>query len=618
MKKTIYTLLVATLALTATSSRAQLVTTVAGGPVAGYSGDGGAATAAEISNPIGVVADGAGNVYFADFSNGVVRKIDAAGIITTFAGKAFGAYPGDGGPATDASLAATGLAVDASGNVYIADNGNHRICKVNSLGIITTIAGTGAAGSSGDGGPATAAKLNAPYDVDVDGAGNIYIADRGNHEIRKIDGSGNITTIAGTGVSGYTGDGGNATAAKISGPLGVGVDAAGNVYVADYNNHVVRKIDLSGTMTTFAGTGTVGSSGDGGPATAAQLSGVCNVKVDGVGNVYMAEDATGNMVRVVNNSGLIDRYAGFPGMSGFSGEGGPANSAKFYNTRGVAIDPAGNVFISDAGNNRVRRVGTTNHAPSFTGGATQSIGVCGNTAGPINSLLTVDDTDATQVKTWSAVNSPAHGSLVITYSTSVSGSTLTPTGLSYSPVAGYSGADAFSVRVTDGLSSDTISVAVSVNAAPAPVLSVSGITLSTTATFAGYQWLSGSTPIAGETNATYTPSADGSYAVTVTDAGGCAGTSALQAVSVTSVHDVAAGNIFLYPNPVVNGQFSLNVPATTNMPVRIVITNVLGKQVKELTATANSPVTVSMDVPGVYFLSAITEAGKYTAKLIVQ
>ena len=617
MKKTIYTLLVATLALTATSSRAQLVETIAGQPLAGYSGDGGAATAAAIDGPIGITADGKGNIYFADFGNRVIRKIDASGIITTVAGKASGAFPGDGGPATEASISCTGVAVDASGTLYFADHGNSRVCKIDGAGILTTIAGDGTPGSTGDGGPATAARLGSPYDIDIDASGNIYIADRGYSKIRKVDVSGNISTIAGTGTFGYSGDGGAATAAEINGPISVAVDAAGNVYIADYGNHLVRKVNTAGIMSTFAGTGITGSLGDGGPATAAQLAGVCNIKADGAGNIYMAEDATGSMVRVVNAAGIIDRYAGVPGMPGYTGDGGPALAAKFYNTRGVGIDPAGNVFICDAGNYRIRRVGTTNHAPSFTGGATQSFALCGNTTGSINSLLTVDDTDASQTKKWSAVNPPAHGSVAITYSTSVSGSTLTPTGLSYTPVAGYSGADAFSVRVTDGLSSDTIAVSVTVNAAPAPVLTVSGITLSTTATFTAYQWLSGSTPIAGETNATYTPTADGSYAVTVTDAGGCAGTSALQAVSVTSVHDVVAGNISLYPNPVVNGQFKVNVP-TANTPVRIVITNVLGKQVKELTATANSPVTVGMDVPGFYFLSAATETGKYTAKLIVQ
>lgn len=618
MKKTIYTLLAATLALTATSSRAQLVTTIAGGMFSGYSGDGGTATAAKIDGPIGIVADGGGNVYFADYNNGVVRKIDASGIITTVAGNASGAFPGDGGQATDASIAPTGVSLDAAGNLYIADNGNSRICKVNTSGILTTIAGNGTSGSSGDGGPATAALLRNPYDLDIDGSGNIYIADRNNNKIRKIDATGIISTIAGTGTTGYTGDAGAATAATISGPLSVCVDPTGSVYVADYGNHVVRKISTSGIMSTFAGTGVSGGLGDGAPATAAQLAGVCNLKADGSGNIYLAEDATGNMVRVINTAGIIDRFAGVPGMSGFGGEGGPAIVAKFYNVRGVAIDPAGNVFISDAGNSRIRRVGTTNHAPSFISGATQTLITCENATTPINSLLTVDDTDATQTKKWSAVNSPAHGSLAITYSTSVSGSTLTPTGLSYSPGAGYSGTDAFSVRVTDGLASDTISVSVTVNAAPAPILAVSGITLSTTVAFATYQWLLGSTPIAGETSATYTPTADGSYAVSVTDAGGCAGTSALQAVSVTGVHDVLAGSISLYPNPVVSGLFILNVPSTTNVPVHVVISNVLGKKVKELTATANRPVTVTMDLPGVYFLSAATETGKYTAKLIIQ
>lgn len=621
MKKTIYALMICTLALTKEAAKAQLATTVAGISISGYTGDGAAATAAQINGPIGIVADGAGNIYFADYGNGVVRKIDAAGIISTVAGSATGIYPGDGGPATAASIAPTGVAIDGAGNLYIADNGNNRICKVNTAGILSTVAGDGTSGYGGDGGAATLAQLRAPYDLDIDGAGNMYIADRGNNRIRKVDGSGNISTLAGTGTAGYTGDGTAATAAKLSGPLSVGLDGAGNVYVADYNNHVIRKINTAGIITTFAGTGVSGSLGDGGPATAAQLAGVCNVKADGLGNIYLAEDATGNMVRVVYPSGVIDRFAGVPGLAGFSGEGGLALSAKFSNTRGVCADPAGNVYISDAGNARIRKVSTTNHAPVFASGASQTLTVCQNAiAMSINALVVVDDTDASQTKTWSVSSPAAHGTLSAAYATATTGTGLTPTGLSYTPTPGYSGPDAFSIRVTDVLSSDTISIAVTVNAAPAPVLSAAALTLSTTVSFVTYQWLNGSTAIAGETNPTYTATADGSYAVTVTDAGGCPGTSATYALTVpTAVNDITLSGIMLYPNPVTNRLLTIRIPAATAETTHLTITNILGEKVKEVEIATNATFTINLDLPvGLYFLSATTEHGKYQAKVMLQ
>ena len=208
-------------------------------------------------------------------------------IIDTFAGTTFG---GDGGPATDAILSwAGGVAVDLAGNVLIADTGNQRIRRVDTSGLITTIAGTGSQGYSGDGGPATEARLSFPLGVAVDIAGNVYFADTNNHRIRKIDILGEITTVAGDGTAGFGGDGGPGPLAQLNSPLGVAVNSAGEVFVGDSDNNRIRKVDVSGNITTFAGNGTLGFSGDGGPATGAQLGDILHVAIDSGGNVYISD-----------------------------------------------------------------------------------------------------------------------------------------------------------------------------------------------------------------------------------------------------------------------------------------------------------------------------------------
>ena len=248
------------------------ITTIAGTPPRAPDGDGGPAIEANLNWPGGVAVDGAGNVYIADRGNDRIRRVDGAGIITTIAGTGESGSSADGGPAIEANLNwPAGVAVDGAGNVYIADRGNDRIRRVDGAGVITTIAGTGVRGFSGDGGPAVEAKLDGPSGIAVDGAGNVYIADRGNDRIRRVDGAGVITTIAGTGVRGFSGDGGPAVEAKLDGPSGIAVDGAGNVYIADYNNHRVRRVDGAGIITTIAGTGVRGFSGDGGPAVEAEL-----------------------------------------------------------------------------------------------------------------------------------------------------------------------------------------------------------------------------------------------------------------------------------------------------------------------------------------------------------
>ena len=322
-----------------------------------FPGDGGPATLAYLSGPVNLHVDPLGNVYIVDWSDNRVRKIDAAGIITTFAGTGNADFSGDGGPATLAEINdPIDIEGDAFGNIYIADESNHRIRMVDPTGIITTIAGTGVADHTGDGGPATLATLNDPSGVTLDGAGNIYISEMDNHIIRKIDGFGIITTIAGTpGTPGFSGDGGPATLAQLDRPTAVAVDGIGNVYFTEENNNTIRKISPDGTLTRIAGTGEFGFSGDGGPATLAQiyLWWPTGLEVDG-GDLYFT-DTSNNRIRKIDASGIITTIAG-TGEDGFAGDGGPATLALLDDPMGLDIDTAGNIYFPEWSNSTVRKI----------------------------------------------------------------------------------------------------------------------------------------------------------------------------------------------------------------------------------------------------------------------
>ena len=322
--------------------------TIAGNGTAGYSGDSGPATKAELNDPDGVNFDASGNMYIADVLNNVIRKVDPAGNITTVAGNGTAGFSGDGGPATAAELHGPfGVTPDSAGNLYIQDTLNARIRRVDATtGIITTIAGNGTSGLSGDGGPATAAEVSQVQGSRFDAAGNLYVAQCGPAAIRKIDTAGIITTVAGTGIDGFSGDGGPATSAQLNCASGVVTDAAGDFFIADYLNNRIRKVDAAGIITTIAGTGTPGFTGDGGPALSAEINLPNDVDLDAAGNLYIA-DSGNNRVRKIDTTGVITTVVGGLNNAGSAGINAPS---------ALALDTAGNVYFSDSGNNAVREV----------------------------------------------------------------------------------------------------------------------------------------------------------------------------------------------------------------------------------------------------------------------
>ena len=335
-----------------------IISTVAGNGTPGFSGDGGLATSAQLSADLYVAVDSVGSLYILDQDNGRVRKVTPGGVISTVAGNgttpAVGMAIGDGGPATSAPLNPNGLAVDATGSLYIADGFDHRIRKVSPSGIITTVAGNGTFAYSGDGGGAAVAQLAAPSGVALDGSGNLYIADNANHSVRKVGPSGQISTVAGNGTYGISGDGGPATSALLQGAWGIASDSAGDLYISDVGWDI-RKVSADEIITEFVGNGTYGFSGDGGPAIDAEIYGAQGVALDLAGNLYFA-DTQNNRVRKVSPNGIITTVAGSGNLGGYSGDGGPATSAQLSYPSGVAVDGAGNLYIGDADNYRVRMV----------------------------------------------------------------------------------------------------------------------------------------------------------------------------------------------------------------------------------------------------------------------
>jgi len=334
----------------------QIITSIAGNGTHSNTGDGFLAINAAIDYPGGGAIDNFGNYYFITGTGGnSVRKITPSGTIITVAGKEVAGFSGDGGPATNAKLNnPQSVAVDMIGNLYISDAANNRIRKVNiATGVISTIAGIGTGGYNGDNIPATDAMIWDPYGIAVDKEDNIYIADNFNDRIRKINSSGIISTYAGTGMAGYNGDGGLADTAKLKGPEGVCVDDTGNLYIADFSNGRVRKVNLDGIIITIIGDGVFGSNGDGGLAINAQVM-PQDITIDKVGNIYIDGGDYDDRVRMINAAGVISTIVG-TGVEGFKGDNGQADSAELYGPSGLAIDSCGNLYIADLNNYRIRK-----------------------------------------------------------------------------------------------------------------------------------------------------------------------------------------------------------------------------------------------------------------------
>jgi sugar lactone lactonase YvrE len=328
---------------------AQVVTTTAGG----YVGDGGPATSAGLTYPRFVLQDAAGNTYLSDTFNHRIRKIAPSGMITTFAGTGIAAFSGDGGLARNACLSyPSGIVFDAAGNMLVADQGNNRIRKIDTAGIITTIAGTGVAGFSGDNGPATLAELNEPWGLNLDSGGNIFFTDIVNERVRKIDTSGIITTVAGNGTAGYNGDNIPATSAELNFPRGVVLDNRGNLFIADTMNHRVRKVNPAGTISTFAGNGMQGFSGDGGPATSAAIGNPRGLLIRG--NQLLISNAGAGHIRFVNSLNIINTLAG--NTVGYDGDGNPPNLTDFNGATGMWFTATGSLLVGDQTNFRLREV----------------------------------------------------------------------------------------------------------------------------------------------------------------------------------------------------------------------------------------------------------------------
>lgn len=358
-----------------------VISTVAGTGFRGNSGDGGPASQANIDRPRSVFALAGGGYIFAEPWSHLVRRVSSSGIISTAAGTGSAGFSGDGGPASQARVNFVhGASPTTDGGFLIADTLNNRIRKVSASGIITTVAGNGTQGYGGDDGPAVNAMINNPRGVVAMADGGFLIPDTNNHRIRRVSPAGTITTIAGNGTKGFTGDGGPATAASLSIPFGAGPSADGGILIVDTGNQRIRRISPTGTMSTVAGNGAAGYAGDSGPAVAAALNNPHNLTGTADGGFIIA-DSYNQRVRLVSPGGTISTVAG-NGAQAFGGDGGPATSASLNTPKAVAITSAGAVLIADESNDRVRLVGpATTTSTSSTTSTTSTSSTTSTTSG---------------------------------------------------------------------------------------------------------------------------------------------------------------------------------------------------------------------------------------------
>lgn len=393
MKKSLIVLIYIILSTFSTINKVvgQNIYSYAGIGISGFSGDGGLSSSAKISSSYGIAADHSGNIYFCDGQR--IRKVNSAGIISTIAGTGVSGFSGDGGQASLAQLNnPNGITIDLLGNIYFSDLTNNRIRKINTNGIINTIAGIGSPGFSGDGGPATSAKIASVFGLVTDSVGNLYFGDVQNYRIRKINTTGIITTIAGTGVVGHTGDLGQATSAKIAEVECLAIDASGNIYFTEFSPYnSIRKINTSGIIKTIAGKIPGGFSGDGGIADSCQMYGPVGIAVDANGNIYFA-DSDNYRIRKINTSGIVTTIAGI-GTANYSGDGGFATACEFNLPTYIAIDASNNIYVTDYWNNRIRVICTGNCLSGFNeiNNILSSIKLYPN---PANDILTLNLNDS--------------------------------------------------------------------------------------------------------------------------------------------------------------------------------------------------------------------------------
>ncbi|MBI2689625.1 MAG: hypothetical protein HYX27_25225 [Acidobacteria bacterium] len=410
--------------LVAAVAQGQTISTYAGTGTCCADPDNVPATSAYLQGADGLAIDGTGNLYIWEVQPFRVRKVSPSGIITTVAGvyQSFGSS-GDGGPATSALLQGgslhPGLAVDSAGNLYISDGGNHRIRKVNPAGIISTFAGNGTEGFSGDGGLATSAQLAQPNGIALDAAGNLYIADSGNQRVRKVTPAGIISTVAGDAASPFSGDGGPAVNAGIERVQSVAIDNSGTLYLTEGRR--IRKVDANGIITTIAGTGTLGNGGDGGPATSAQFRGAAGMAFDRAGNLFIA-DVSNQRIRKIDTAGIITNLGG--STLGFAGDGGPVANAQFRVPHDVVFDAAGNLYISDTGNFRIRKVAASGPALVPSPGSLTFSFTQGSATAPAAQSVSVTSTGAPLTFNVSSSTSTGGGWLSVNVSNATTPATL--------------------------------------------------------------------------------------------------------------------------------------------------------------------------------------------------
>lgn len=498
-------------------------TTVAGTGVAGLLGGGGPATASQMDQPYSVVTDTFDNVYVADRNNHIIRKINKLGMITTYAGTGVAGFTA--GPATTATLSRlsgpTGIAMDQTGNLYICDQGNNRIRKVDAVTkVMSVVAGTGATGSTD--GAAASATFYYPTSVTVNKTGSIvYVADGNNNKVRKITG-GTVSVLAGTGVAGFSGDGGAPTSATMNDPKSMCLDPTENfLYIADFLNNRVRMVDIATPkITTVAGNGVGGYTGDGVIATTTSLSNPAGVVLDKSGNLYIS-DFSNNRIRKVNSAtNIITTFAGV-GTAGYSGDGGDAVKAELFDNFGIALDTAGSLFIADRNNNVVRKV-TNVLLARISSTATfacqdSCILFTNNSVGAVDSIRWMSGISGPNItsptKDTTTICFPAPGTYVIT------------------------------LHIYQGTKDSSASISVDVSGTPhPPITRTSAMTLEVfpvSPAYLSFQWYNGTTPIPGAVSPTFTATSLGTYSVEV-DSNGCKGMTTYTLVSTTTVTKVNA------------------------------------------------------------------------------